>query len=101
MSRFRQSRRNSPMLFEMCPDLQRYSLRHEYGNRVSNLLVLRNTWPKKLVCIGEGLKTGGFAHRQRSFLIGEKHRSPMGVTLCHDSAGEAILPQPAVTFCMV
>src|SRR5437879_6287693 len=87
---------NGLMAFEMCADLKGYGFRHQHGNRVTHLLVLRHARPNELVCIGERLKTCSFAYRQGAFLIRQKDRAPMRIAFCHDCTGEAVIPQSTV-----
>ena len=79
------------MRFKMGANLQRNGFRHQDRYCISYLFVLGDTRPKKAISIRERLEPSSFTYCQRAVLIRKKHRSPMWITLGHDSARKAII----------
>ena len=76
-------------------------LRHQRGYGVPHLFVLFRHTPGKEVSIWKALYSGGFAHGDRSRLLGVEKASPMRVAFRHDGRTERVGVEASVASRMI
>ena len=80
---------------------QSHCAAHQWRNRVSYLAKLIRSGPSKPYVVGKRLEPSSLTYSQCAFLGGMDIRAPMQVTLSENRTAQTVLPEPAISLCVI